>query len=202
VLPVRSQVERRHAILAAALDLAAEGGYDAVQVRDIARRAGVTVRTIYQHFPSKDHILQESWALWAEGLDEFVLENLEGQTPAQLATEVLCRLTLFAARQPRVAEAVMRSSVRHDEVIAPVVDLQRRAINGALESVLSPWMEPTKVPRVANVLIMTWSGLFRTWLFHGGTLEETCAAIADAAHLLLDDLDDARRPLRLVRSLD
>lgn len=199
-LPQRSQLERRHAILSAALDLAAEGGYEAVQVRDIARRAGVTVRTIYQYFPSKDHILQEAWSLWADRVEDFVLGNLEGTTPAQLATEVLCRLTLFAARQPSIARAIMRSTLKHDEATAPLFVLKREVAARMLDSVLMPWMEPAKVPRVTNVLLMTWGGLFRSWLFYGSTLEDTCLAIADAAHLMLDDLERTPPPLRLVRS--
>ena len=44
-------------VLDAALDLAAEGGYDAVQMRDVAARAQVALGTIYRYFASKDHLL-------------------------------------------------------------------------------------------------------------------------------------------------
>jgi TetR/AcrR family transcriptional regulator, cholesterol catabolism regulator len=44
-------------MLDAALTLASEGGYDALQVRAIAQRASVSSRTIYEHFPSLESLL-------------------------------------------------------------------------------------------------------------------------------------------------
>ena len=41
----------------AALELASEGGYDALQVRAISQRASVSSRTIYAYFPSLDSLL-------------------------------------------------------------------------------------------------------------------------------------------------
>ena len=41
----------------AALELAAGGGYDALQVRAISERAAVSSRTIYTHFSSLDSLL-------------------------------------------------------------------------------------------------------------------------------------------------
>jgi AcrR family transcriptional regulator len=47
----------RRRMLSAALELASQGGYDAVQVRALSERAGVSSRTIYTHFPSLDSLL-------------------------------------------------------------------------------------------------------------------------------------------------
>ena len=47
----------RQRIMDAALELASQGGYDALQVRAITQRAGVSSRTIYTHFPSLDSLL-------------------------------------------------------------------------------------------------------------------------------------------------
>src|SRR3954447_13609540 len=52
-----SQRARRQAVLAAAIGLAREGGYDAVQMREVAERAGVALGTLYRYFPSKVHLL-------------------------------------------------------------------------------------------------------------------------------------------------
>ena len=53
--PDRRSPRRR--ILDAALVLASEGGYDALQVRALAGLAGVSSRTIYANFPSLDSLL-------------------------------------------------------------------------------------------------------------------------------------------------
>ena len=44
------------------LSLAAEGGYDAVQMRDVAARAEVALGTLYRHYASKDQLLLAAMA--------------------------------------------------------------------------------------------------------------------------------------------
>ena len=41
----------------AALDLAREGGYDAVTMPRVAERSGISRANLYQHFVSKDHLI-------------------------------------------------------------------------------------------------------------------------------------------------
>ncbi len=45
--------ERREAILAAALDAFADGGYHETSLEDVAERAGISKALIYEHFSSK-----------------------------------------------------------------------------------------------------------------------------------------------------
>src|SRR6266568_3909150 len=52
-----AQRERRQRILDATLALASRGGYDAVQMRAVADRAGVALGTLYRYFPPKIHLL-------------------------------------------------------------------------------------------------------------------------------------------------
>jgi len=50
------RTERRTRILAAAAELFAQRAYDAVQMEDIARRAGIGKPTLYRYFSSKDEL--------------------------------------------------------------------------------------------------------------------------------------------------
>lgn len=50
-------VARRERLLAAAAELAAAGGYEAVHMRAVASRAHVALGTLYRHFSSKDQLL-------------------------------------------------------------------------------------------------------------------------------------------------
>lgn len=56
---------RRDTIAEAARELAAEHGYDATTVRDIAARAGTTPATVYRYFGSKDQLLHHVMVDWA-----------------------------------------------------------------------------------------------------------------------------------------
>src|SRR5258706_2200298 len=65
----RSQHARRARVIEAAMDLARDGGYDAVQMRDVAASAGVALGTVYRYFSSKDHLLAAALLEWARGLE-------------------------------------------------------------------------------------------------------------------------------------
>lgn len=53
----RNKDVTRDAILASALELFAQRGYDAVRVEDVARAAGVSRATFYNHFSEREEIL-------------------------------------------------------------------------------------------------------------------------------------------------
>lgn len=53
----RQRQLREDAILDAAYDLLIEQGYAAMNMDDLAARAGVSKATLYQHFPSKDELV-------------------------------------------------------------------------------------------------------------------------------------------------
>src|SRR5713226_1648161 len=52
-----AQRERRKRILDATLALASTGGYDAVQMREVAARADSALGALYRYCPSKVHLL-------------------------------------------------------------------------------------------------------------------------------------------------
>jgi AcrR family transcriptional regulator len=57
----------RDLIAAAALDLFLERGYEAVTIAEVAERAAVDVKTIYNYFPSKPDLVYHRFAdFWAE----------------------------------------------------------------------------------------------------------------------------------------
>lgn len=72
-IPTRLTDRKRAAILEAAVDEFRKCGYEATSMDRIAASAGVSKRTVYNHFPSKDvlfaQILQRLLARSLEGLD-------------------------------------------------------------------------------------------------------------------------------------
>src|SRR6478609_2965544 len=59
------QQERRDRIVHAAFALLERGEYDAIQMRDVAREAGVALATIYRYFTSKEHLYAAALLEWA-----------------------------------------------------------------------------------------------------------------------------------------
>ena len=65
----------RSACSLAALELGADGGYDAVQMRDVAASADVALGTIYRYFSSKDALLAAAMVEWMEDLERRVTQR-------------------------------------------------------------------------------------------------------------------------------
>src|SRR5687768_12086428 len=103
----KSQAARRQRVLVAALQLGSEGGYDAVQMRDVAATAEVALGTIYRYFPSKDALLAAAMVEWMEDLERRVMQRTpRGDTTTDRVFDVLRRAIGTMERQPKLAEAV------------------------------------------------------------------------------------------------
>src|SRR5947199_9318664 len=102
----RSQAARRSRVLEAALALDANGGYDAVQMRDVATEAGVALGTIYRYFSSKDHLLAEALVEWAAELGRKVSRRPPaGETPSARVVHALRRATRSMEQEPQLPKA-------------------------------------------------------------------------------------------------
>src|SRR5437016_12061785 len=85
-------IARKERLIEAAVGLAAEGGYDAVQMRDVAARAEVALGTLYRHYSSKDQLLLAAMAAQADVLRERLVQRPpRGDTPAARVAEGLRR---------------------------------------------------------------------------------------------------------------
>ena len=177
---------RRRRLLEAAVGLAAEGGYDAVQMRDVAARAEVALGTLYRHYSSKDQLLLAAMAAQADALrSRLELRPPKGATPAERVAEGLQRACTALERQPRVTSAMVTAMSSTDGDAAPlkqaVQDSLRKMIAGAIGD-----DTVTDVDAIVTVLGHVWFAALAFWV---GGMTESGAMAADlerAAHLLLD----------------
>jgi AcrR family transcriptional regulator len=61
--PLREE-SKRDSILRAVTDILESEGYDAVQLRVVAERAGASLRTIYRYFPTRDDLILAALEQW------------------------------------------------------------------------------------------------------------------------------------------
>jgi AcrR family transcriptional regulator len=107
-----SQRARRRRILNAAVSLARQGGYDAVQMREVAELADVALGTLYRYFPSKVHLLSAAMVRQLESLQEqLVREHPEGSDPGERVLAVINRLITALARDRLVSDALVRAMI-------------------------------------------------------------------------------------------
>jgi len=123
---------RKERLIAAATALAAEGGYDAVQMRDVAARAEVALGTLYRHYASKDQLLLAAMAQQARTLRERLVQRPPtGDTPAARVSDVLRRASRSLERSPLVTKAMLAAMSSSEEAATPVkaeIDATLRAI--------------------------------------------------------------------------
>ena len=88
--------------------LAAEGGYDAVQMRDVAERADVALGTVYRYFNSKDHLLAAALVYWIDQLADLLRDApVAGTTSSERVANLLERSMRVMSRQPKLVAALL-----------------------------------------------------------------------------------------------
>src|ERR1700686_969710 len=111
----RAQQARRQRVIDAAMALGLEGGYEAVQMRDVATRASVAMGTVYRYFSSKDHLLAAALVSWVEQLDARLAQvPARGDLASERVLDVLERALRAMGRQPQLVAAVFASLASPD----------------------------------------------------------------------------------------
>ncbi|UDY22296.1 TetR family transcriptional regulator [Nocardioides sp. Kera G14] len=119
-----AQRERRKRILDATIDLASEGGFDAVQMREVAERAEVALGTLYRYFPSKIHLLVAALGREFEGTEARTSTRVTpGDTAHERVMYILSRMTKSMQRQPQLTEAMVRAFMFADSSVTDEIHL-------------------------------------------------------------------------------
>ena len=181
-----AQRERRKRILDATLALASKGGYDAVQMREVAERADVALGTLYRYFPSKIHLLVSGLIREFEGTKEKLDKRpVPGDTPAERIIYVLNKVTKNMQREPLLTEAITRAFMFADPSAATEVN----AVAALMERMLTDAMhdgEPTQDERaIARVIGDVWLSNLVAWVTRRASANDVSRQLELAARLLL-----------------
>ncbi|MGW1996275.1 TetR/AcrR family transcriptional regulator [Embleya sp. NPDC001921] len=177
-----AEQRRRDGIAAAARTLAAERGYDATTVRDIAAGAGTTPATVYRYFGSKDQLLHHVMVEWAA---QTAADLREVAYPGGIADRVSAAfrdIVRWAARDPALLEAGItsfRADASAGDGLALWQGLFTSFVRGALDD--PDWTDDEgKALALGHVLVACLLDITS-----GRTdPEQTCAHIDTAAHLI------------------
>lgn len=121
-----AQRARRARILQATLSLASRGGYDAVQMREVAERSEVALGTLYRYFPSKVHLLVSAMGHELERMrSRLQRRTIPGDTRLERVSYVLERTTHSLQRDPNLTEAMVRAMMAADAGVATEVSAVR-----------------------------------------------------------------------------
>ncbi len=79
----RKKAEAKRALVAAALELFGERGFDAVTVDEIADRANVSRRTFFRYFPTKEAVVMDRRVAQLDALRAHLTQAPAGASPAE-----------------------------------------------------------------------------------------------------------------------
>jgi AcrR family transcriptional regulator len=181
------QAARRERIIRAALELAAEGGYDAVQMRDVASRADVALGTIYHYFSSKDHLLAATLVLWSRDLQrQLELRPVEGETTVDRVLDLLRRTTQGMRRNEMLSAAILTGFMSHGAEVAACQVEVHHVWSGFIANAFDEDVDPVRRAKIIRTLEHVWNSGLVGWTFGWMTLDEAVAELEDAARLLLE----------------
>ncbi len=175
----------RRLLLEALLAEIAEKDVEELQIADIAARAGVAVRTVYRHFPTKEALLDAFWEWWIAGqfgvpddqavrVDTFP-DYLRRIYEAFDRTEPIMQAFIYSR-----AGRELRSRTRHRR-IKMIDDTLRDAVSAL------PAADRPRVLAVFQTLlsVTTWDTLRH---FRGLSGPEAGDAVAWVARVLIEEL--------------
>ncbi|MCC7075634.1 MAG: TetR/AcrR family transcriptional regulator [Acidimicrobiia bacterium] len=183
----QNQAARRRRVMDAALNLATQGGFDSVQMRDVASEADVALGTLYRYFPSKEYLLV---SILAEDVDMLAEETRQHPPDARTRTarvqEVMRRaVRLLPERQ--VLHAHLRALTNADPEVGALVGVVNEAMTSVITAALHEG-EPTEEERqIARVIQQVWTSSMMGWVSGLHDRNQILDDILVATALLLRD---------------
>lgn len=183
----KSQAARRERVVRAAHTLAAEGGYDAVQMRDVAARAEVALGTIYRYFPSKDAVLLAVMVQWLGDLENRVTRNPPtGATTVDRIMDVLGRAVRSMEREPRLTRAVIGAMTAGDPAGEVAIGDVTRAMARILAAAFPDDVDADLEARAAKALGHVWWSATISWANGMGDGDWVVEELRQASELIAD----------------
>ncbi|MBK5223609.1 MAG: TetR family transcriptional regulator [Acidimicrobiia bacterium] len=151
-------------MIGAAIRLGAAGGYEAVQMRDVARDADVALATVYHYFTSKDHLLAEAMVVRTASLSDRVDRRpLEGTAPSQRLCDYYDRACRALEAEPELTAALVTALVSNDPAVARSVTTVTARVGSEVSEVLQGHYEPGVCDAIVGVLGHVWFSTLISW---------------------------------------
>ena len=181
----RAQQARRQRVIDAAISLALDGGYEAVQMRDVAARADVAMGTVYRYFTSKDHLLAAALVHWVEQLDTRLAQSpAQGDTPAERVIDALDRALRAMGRQPTLVAAVFTALASPDPA---AIECQQQ-VSLSMEGIITRAIgmpQPPDISDRARILGHVWYSALVGWVNGWSNMSRVHDELVVAIGLLL-----------------
>ncbi|MEJ2641614.1 MAG: TetR/AcrR family transcriptional regulator [Desulfosarcinaceae bacterium] len=182
--PLRTDVQQR--LEQAVLDIFSQNDFHKANIRDVAKRAGVSFTTIYKHYGSKERLVFAFVDVWLGELTDRIFDHLQGiQDLKELMRKVLWLQLDYYERHPGLARIIFMT-LPMKTWMADETFQQKKMINLYLEVMRNGQREGVLNNRVrAGVLLDFMLGTvqraFVMWVQRGQE-----GRLTDQAHMLFE----------------
>jgi TetR/AcrR family transcriptional regulator, repressor of fatR-cypB operon len=138
-------MDKREAIMNAALELFAERGFHGTSVAQIADRAHVGAGTIYRYFEDKEVLVNALYQRWKREVHSYVKSELPMEAPPrQLFHELWSRMIAFSRKHPLVIKFL---EFHHH---APYLDDTSRVLCDRIHEDLKAFLEICRTQQITK----------------------------------------------------
>lgn len=181
---------RARKIVAVALRLAEQGGFEAVRLRDVAQGAGVALRTLYKRFAGKDELL---FAVMVGELialeDQLEARPVAGASAIERVRDLFEVITGAITGRPKLGRAILRA------LTSSTTNLPRRVagFHGRIDALIAAAIRGDQEsqsarhdPRIGTALQHVWFSALIGWSTGLHDAEDIVPIVTDAAALMLE----------------
>jgi len=162
-LQTRKQDFVRSEIWTAAVDLFTAKGYEATTVEEIAAAAGVSRRTFFRYYASKDDLMVKAIDTYGDLLTEAIRSAASDVAPLEIVKQAVARVAETVVAQPRVRETMTISLKSPTARRAQLSELEivTDRIAGEFARLLGHKGYTAKLMASLTIAVLTQT--FRTW---------------------------------------
>ena len=162
---------RARRIIESTIELAEEGGFEAVRLRDVAARAEVAMGTLYRRFHSKEDLLVAALELETRAIEERMRQRPpKGGNSSERAISFFALTTQGMLRRPNLSRAMLKAAAAGEPALARKVglfhDMMRRMIVGALRGQPVEFEDESMTDRerlLGDVMNRVWFAVMVGW---------------------------------------
>lgn len=188
--------ERSQKIVDAAMELAAEGGFEGVRLRELAARSGVAFGTLYSRFSSKEDILIAALEQETNKFRELLRENpIDEGTPSERCGPFFQVLTRTLLHRGGLATAVLRAVSSGAGVAEKIIRYQDTMNEIIVRAVWGDAVfegEPDQQEEIvfaARMMQNIWFAELISWMSDTASEDEVVERTVRCAHLFIRALD-------------
>ena len=200
----RKQDFVRGEIWHAAVDLFTAKGYDSTTVEEIAEAAGVSRRTFFRYFSSKDDLMVKAIDSYGDLLSAAIRNTAPGAAPIEIVEQTVTRVVGVVLAEPRVRDSmtITMNSTSARRAQLGELEIVTDRIASDFERVLGRRARNTYTARMmASLTMSVLTHTFRVWYERPSQdVVSTVADILDSITGLFEAPRPVLRPARRTHS--